>query len=258
VGQRTMILKLAKALGCFGLYITVLSNTALAEGEWSYSGSNGPANWHQLSGAYGKCSSGKQQSPINIEGTDAAIMHRLETDYSVAPIHLKNNRHSIQMSYPKGSLLKVGTKRFSLKQFQFHTPAEHTVSGNRHPLSIHFIHHAANGSSAVVAVFVKEGKENMAAQELYENLPLEADQVINKEKILINARDLMPSNKAYYRYMGSLTTPPCSEGVHWYVLKKPIEFSKEQIDFMRGLIGGNNARPLQKRNNRIILDARVQ
>ncbi|MFC3050351.1 carbonic anhydrase [Kordiimonas pumila] len=226
--------------------------------NWSYSGSNGPANWHDLSPANGLCLYGKQQSPIDIEGTDPAIMHRLETDYQVTPVHLSNNRVSIMQDYDKGSYLLVGAKRFELQQFHFHTPAEHTVMGEQYPMAIHFVHKAVDGSLAVIAVFVKEGKANIAAQELYENIPLESDQIIHKDKVLINARDLMPNDKSYYRYMGSLTTPPCTEDVNWYVLKTPVEFSGEQINLMRGLLGGNTARPTQNRNNRIILDARPQ
>lgn len=239
------------------LSIPMIAATATAD-NWSYTGSNGPTNWHNLSPANARCLSGKQQSPINIEGTDPAIMHRLQTGYNVSPLYSSKKPHSVTVTYDKGSLLTVGTKRYELQSFNFHSPSEHKINNKDFPLSIHFIHRAADGSLAVLATLVKEGKENLAARELYENLPLEAGQTVKRDKVLINARDFMPTNKSYYRYMGSLTTPPCTEGVNWYVLKNPIEFSKEQIDLMRGLVGGKNARPLQKRNNRIILDARPQ
>lgn len=234
------------------------SGTVTAQSNWSYSGSNGPANWHSLSPANAICRTGRQQSPINIEGTEPVIMHRLITNYTVAPVNLRNDRLAINMPYTDGSFLNIGAKAFQLRGFTFRVPAEHAVSGTRHPMSIQFFHEDLNGQKAIVEVLVKEGKAHLAAQELWELMPLEADQVMKHPKTLVNARDLMPTDKSYYRYMGSLTTPPCSEGVHWYVLKNPIELSKDQIALVNGILGGQAARPLQNRNNRIILDARPQ
>lgn len=231
---------------------------AAAQDNWSYSGDNGPQNWHSLSAANAICRVGQRQSPINIEGTDPVIMHRLITDYTVAPIDMKNNRHSVSMSYEEGSVLRVGAKFFTLNNLSFHTPAEHTIAGEVFPMSIQFFHRGPNGTMAMVETLVKEGRANAAAQEFLENLPLEPDQNMKQPKVLVNARDLMPTDKAYYRYMGSLTTPPCSEGVSWYVLKQPIELSKAQIDMVRSVVGGDSARPVQPRNNRMILDARPQ
>lgn len=238
--------------------LLAFGSAASAQDNWSYSGSNGPANWHSLSPANAVCQSGQQQSPINLEGTEPVIMHRLVTNYTVTPVHLRNDRITINMPYAKGSYLSVGAKVFQLKGFTFRTPAEHAVSGKRHPMSIQFMHEDLDGRRAIVEVFVKEGKANLAAQELWELMPLEPDQIVKRNKVLVNARDLMPTDKSYYRYMGSLTTPPCSEGVSWYILKRPIELSKEQIALVRGIVGGDTARPLQRRNNRIILDARPQ
>jgi carbonic anhydrase len=229
-----------------------------AQDSWSYTGTNGPKNWHKLSPSNSLCRTGQRQSPINIEGTDPVIMHRLITDYKVAPINMKNNRHSITMAYSKGSILRVGLKAFTLKSISFHTPAEHTVSGEVFPMSIQFKHQAPSGDWAIIETLVKEGKENLAAQEFLANLPLEPDQNMKQNKVMVNARDLMPTDKAYYRYMGSLSTPPCSENVSWYVLKKPIQLSKSQIELMKGVVGSDSARPLQARNNRMILDARPQ
>ncbi|MBL4838507.1 MAG: carbonic anhydrase family protein [Kordiimonadaceae bacterium] len=249
---------LARALSAALVGAMAFTASANAQSNWSYSGSNGPNKWHEISGANSLCRAGRQQSPINIEGTDPAVMHRLKTNYLVTPVHLKNNRISVNMFYKKGSILTVGTKVYELEGFDFHTPAEHAIAGKRMPMSIQFMHRARNGSRAIIEVQVKEGRTNIAGQELWELLPLEPDQVMKRIKTLVNARDLMPFDKAYYRYMGSMTTPPCREGVNWYILKTPIEFSKEQIALIRGIVGGDTARPLQNRNNRIILDARPQ
>jgi len=242
-----------------GLLSTMVAGAgALAQDAWSYSGGKGPNNWYQLSPANNLCRTGKSQSPINIEGTDPAIMHRLITDYGVSPLALKNNQIRVDMTYAPGSLLKVGRKNFTLMSMDFHTPAEHQVAGKVFPMSIQFKHRAADGNWAIIETLVKEGDENLAAQEIWDHLPLEPGQTVKLPKVLVNARDLMPTDKSYYRYMGSLSTPPCSEGVSWYILKRPIELSKSQIDLIRGIVGGDTARPLQPRNNRMILDARPQ
>ena len=118
------------------------------------------------------------------------------------------------------------------------------------------MHRAATGERGIVVALFKEGRENRALSELMPHLPIEPDQRSRVENVLINARDFMPDDKSYYRYAGSLTMPPCTEGVSWYVLKESIEASAEQIDLLRGVLGGDNARPLQSRGNRLILDAR--
>lgn len=229
------------------------TGTAALQDNWSYSGSTGPATWPSTAPACG----GPMQSPIVIEGTEAAIMHRLEPLYRVNPVATQNDGRTVRQTYERGSILRVGTKIFMLQEFHFHTPAEHQVVDTTYPMSIQFTHRALNGELAVVSVLVREGKENVAAAELLPNLPLEPGQTMSLPNILINARDFMPADYAYYRYMGSLSHPPCSEGVNWYVLKTPIEFSAEQIAAVKAIVG-ENARPIQPRNNRIILDALPQ
>jgi carbonic anhydrase len=258
LGGFYMLGKISASVTAGLLATTLFAGGVAAQDNWSYSGNNGPASWHQLSPGYAQCRTGRSQSPIAIDGTDPVIMHRLVTDYRVSPLDLKNNHHSVSMKYASGSRLIVGAKRFNLLDFSFHSPGEHTVAGEQFPMSIQFKHRAADGSMAIVATLVREGAANLAAQEIWDNMPLEAGQAMKSAKVLVNARDLMPTDKGYYRYMGSLTTPPCSEGVHWYVLKKPLELSKAQIDLLRGVVGGDSARPLQPRNNRMILDARPQ
>ncbi len=241
-----------------GLLSTLIAFSSVsAQEDWSYSGDKGPKAWSKLPGS-ALCRSGQRQSPINIEGTDPVIMHRLITGYKVAPIDMKNDGRLITMAYSKGSYLTVGNKIFTLTDLSFHTPAEHTIAGKVYPMSIQFRHKAANGQWAIIESLVKEGKHNLAAQEFLDNIPLEPGQKMKQEKVMVNARDLMPTDKAYFRYMGSLTTPPCTEGVSWYVLKKPIQLSKNQIELVKSVVGGDSARPLQARKNRMILDARPQ
>ncbi|WP_417456054.1 carbonic anhydrase [Kordiimonas sp.] len=230
---------------------TALAASASAQDNWSYSGSNGPDSWGAVSSV---CANGSMQSPIMMEGTEAVLLNRLETNYGVSPVDMKNDRRTVRFDYAPGSMLKVGDKSFELTGFHFHTPGEHYVMAQSFPMEIHFDHRAADGTLARVAVLVKEGAANIAAEELWPHLPIEPDQTSRRPEIKINARDLMPNDGAYYRYMGSETHPPCTEGVNWYVFKEPVEFSKEQIAVINGIMGGN-ARPLQPRNNRMILDA---
>lgn len=232
------------------------TSSVFAQENWSYTGANGPANWHTLSGGNALCAAGQFQSPINIDATEPAIMHRLRPDYSVSAINLAHNRLMVSMDYEQGNFLRVGKKMLTLGSLTFRAPAEHTVAGQTYPMSIQFMHRANNGSRAVVVTLVKEGRPNRALAEFIANMPLEPDQRNRNASILVNARDLMPANKSYFRYMGSLTTPPCSEGVSWYIIKQPIEASKEQINLVKSVVGASNARPLQNRGSRLILDTR--
>lgn len=234
----------------------IFASPAAQAQDWSYSGGNGPNNWHTLSNNNALCAAGRFQSPINIEGTEPAVMNRLRTDYSVSALNMAHRRTMIAFDYENGSYLRVGRKVMALNGFVFRTPAEHTVNGEQFPLSIQFMHRASTGERGIVVALFKEGRENRALSELMPHLPIEPDQRNRVENTLINARDLMPTDKSYYRYAGSLTMPPCSEGVSWYILKESIEASAEQINLLRGVLGGNNARPIQSRGNRLILDAR--
>lgn len=238
--------------------LAMMASSAAAQDNWSYQGANGPESWHTLSDANTMCAVGQMQSPINIEGTEPARMNRLRPDYTVSALNLAHLRLMVAMDYENGSYLRVGKKVMALNGFVFRTPAEHTIDGERHPMSIQFLHRASNGDRAIVVAMVKEGRENRALSELMPHMPLEPDQRNRQEGVLINARDLMPDNKDYYRYVGSLTMPPCGEGVNWYIYKQPIEASAEQINLIKGVVGAENARPLQRRGSRLILDARGQ
>jgi carbonic anhydrase len=245
---------LKKLLFITGLAASTLSVSAIgSEGAtWSYSGENGPDNWGTLSKENETCMYGRSQSPIDLEGTDPVRMHPIETDYQVSSLALVNNGHTLQQTYEAGSWLKVGSKSYELLQFHMHSQSEHTVMGKSYPLELHFVHRDPAGTLAYIAVFVEEGAEHPAAKEFWNSLPLEPGQTY-KSDTKINARDLMPFSKSYYRYMGSLTTPPCTEGVNWYVLKAPLQMSADQISSVQGIMGQNN-RNTQPRFNRMILD----
>lgn len=224
------------------------------EAHWSYSGPEGPSNWGNLSTAYELCKSGTQQSPINIDQTQQAGLSSLETDYGVTPLQVVNNGHTIQVNYAPGSAMKVGHSEYQLLQFHFHSPSENTYSGKPYDMEIHFVHKAASGRLGVLGVFVKQGKHNVALQEIWNHLPKQANTTENYKDVVVNGRDLLPKSREYYRFVGSLTTPPCTEGVQWHMMKEPIEASREQIKAFLDIIG-ENARPVQKLGHRLLIES---
>ncbi len=225
--------------------------------KWSYEGETGPDKWGELSPQYLWCSRGRMQSPVDLKDPEPAEMAGIKFDYQVTPLSVLNDGHTIQVNYAKGSSMTVGGRKFMLKTISFHTRSEHTVDGHSFPMEIHFMHESARGEMAVVAVLVEQGDENLGAREIWQHLPQKTQLEQEFANILVNGRDMLPGKQGYYRYMGSLTAPPCTEGVNWFVLKNPIQFSAEQIQAMAAILG-SNARPVQPRNNRIMLDALVR
>ncbi len=220
--------------------------------HWSYEGDGGPAHWGDLKAEYKACGAGREQSPIDIDAAGAARMTPLSFHYKVSVIEMVNNGHTVQASYGAGSYITLGGERFDLLQFHFHTPSEHRVAGRSFPMEIHFVHRNKQGRLAVVGVLIAAGEASLAARELWDRLPAAPNSKSSDTRALINARDLMPAGANYFRYSGSLTTPPCSEQVDWFVLQKPITFSIDQIARIRGIMG-INARPVQARNGRYLL-----
>ncbi len=236
----------------------VLAGAAHASGDhhhasWSYGGETGPEAWGKLKSEYSACT-GNQQSPINIVAKQAleSDMTKIKFDWSDTALQVKNNGHTIQANYDEGSSIKVNGDKFDLLQFHFHSPSEHALNGELYDMEAHFVHKADNGELAVVGVFFKEGKENKALAPIWNNMPQHVE-TKDVAGIKINGEDLLPKDtKEYFHYMGSLTTPPCSEVVNWYVLAEPIEASKEQIEAFSEVIHANN-RPVQPLNRRFVL-----
>jgi len=222
--------------------------------HWTYSGAEGPNNWGDLSTAYEVCKSGKMQSPVNLQHPQGAGMSGLTFDYNSVPLKILNNGHTIQVNYGQGSSLTSGNRKYDLLQLHFHTPSEHVVTGKSYPMEMHFVHKAADGTLGVVGVFFKQGKKNIALQEIWNHLPRTAGGEATVEGIAINGYDLLPKNRDYFRLVGSLTTPPCSENVQWHIFKDPIEASSAQIQAFSAIIGQNN-RPVQQINNRLLIDS---
>jgi carbonic anhydrase len=222
-------------------------------GSWGYKGSTGPAHWGDLKPQFSVCKTGKKQSPIDLNQTFKAGRTDFDLDYQVTELDLINNGHTIKVSYPDGNYFQIAGQEYKLLQFHYHAPSEHTVNGRFYDMEIHFVHQNASGSLAVIGVFIDEGPENLALREIWEYLPKRSGRTKKVAQEIINARDLIPEHSGYYRYMGSLTTPPCSEGVNWFVMKQPIYASKAQLDKFRSIMEGNN-RPTQPVNQRLIME----
>lgn len=216
--------------------------------HWGYTGETGPSYWGGLCEDYKLAKTGKEQSPIDLNQADHSDTPEITFEYHPASVNLVYNGHTIEEKDQDQGALTVGGRSFSLQQFHFHAPSEHTVNGESYAMEMHLVHKNEVGQVAVVGVFIKEGKENQAFAPLWSYLPKEENKRLIYEG-KVDVLSMLPMDKRYYHYLGSFTTPPCTEGVYWYVLKQPVELSKAQIDKFRSIISGNN-RPVQPRNGR--------
>ncbi len=229
--------------------------------HWAYedgSDSVGPAKWGTLPGNEA-CATGKQQTPINLAAGAAKPQDLPDLVFAYKPssLSMTNNGHTVQMTYDAGSTLsRVGsTGAWTLAQFHFHAPSEHTVDGASYPMEAHLVHVDAAGKPvAVVGVFIKAGKESAALARAFQGLPAKSGDKSAPAGGMIDARALLPADKTFFTYPGSLTTPPCTEGLTWYVFKTPIEMSPAQIGAFTTLEHlGHTNRPIQSLGGRAVL-----
>ena len=226
--------------------------TAQAEGKhWTYSGHEGPAEWGTLSPEFAMCKLGKHQSPIDIRGAKTADLPPIKFDYKPSPLKVIDNGHTIQVNYGPGSSIDVGDARYELVQFHFHKPSEEKVDGKSHAMVAHLVHRNADGKLAVVAVLLDKGGASELIDSIWKNLPKEKESEALVENVTVDATRLLPDNKGYYTFQGSLTTPPCSEDVTWLVLKTPVKIADSEIAAF-GKLYPMNARPTQALNGRAI------
>ena len=223
--------------------------------HWTYDGAHGPSHWSTLDAAYRACRTGTHQSPIDIEGEVAAELPAIEFRYAPSPLRIVDNGHTVQATYEPGSSISAGGARYELRQLHFHHPAEETVHGRSYPLEAHLVHASPDGRLAVVAVMVAEGAANETIGALWTHLPSEPEKEMSPAGIAVDAGRLLPGDRGYYTFEGSLTTPPCTEGVTWFVLKNVVEASKAQIGAFAARYP-HNARPVQGRHGRVIRTTR--
>lgn len=220
--------------------------------HWGYDGKEGPDNWGDLEN--GKlCSIGTAQSPIDITGSKLdKSLPKLDFQYTPGEIDdIVDNGHSLQFDFKTGGKLLYGGKSYTLAQFHAHVESEHTIDGIRYPLELHFVHKADDGAILVIGVMVKEGELNSYFEKLSVFKSLKKEEKMNT-KIEFDPSKMFPAKKNYYRYAGSLTTPPCSEGVTWIVFKNPIYMTKEEIADIKQHLPKHNNRPIQSLSGRII------
>ncbi|OGQ65027.1 MAG: hypothetical protein A2V21_305595 [Deltaproteobacteria bacterium GWC2_55_46] len=243
---------LASAAVAFGLSFAAFGVQAAEKHapHWGYEGEHGPEHWGHMSGDFKACSEGKTQSPIDLANATPAELSDIKFNYKASRLNTVNNGHTVQVNYEEGSSIVVDGSEYNLVQFHFHTPSEHTVDGKSFGNEMHLVHKNALGQLAVVGVLVETGKEHGAYKAIWSNLPAKANEKKSVD-VSINAADLLPKEKGYFTYSGSLTTPPCSESVKWIVLNAPIQMSEKQIADIQKIMHKNN-RPVQPKNARTL------
>lgn len=221
--------------------------------HWAYEGKEGPENWAKLKSEFATCDAGRNQSPINIDGAIDAPLKPLKGIQKVTVKEIFNNGHTVQANFKFGNMLLLDDAPYQMKQVHFHAPSENTIKGKSFPLEAHFVHADKSGNLAVIGVMFKEGKANSGLEKLWAQMPKEAGAPIPL-KAKVSASEMIPDNRDYYRFSGSLTTPPCSEGVRWILLKTPMTASKEQIAAFEAVMHHHNNRPVQPLNGRVVVE----
>jgi carbonic anhydrase len=234
---------------------TAVGQDPQAKHVWDYTGSLGPSHWGDLKPEFAACKGGHRQSPIDIRNPQKADLPTIEFDYKRSPLHIIDNGHTVMINYAPGSFIRVGGKQYELKQFHFHRPSEEKINGRGFAMVVHLVHADSDGNLAVVAVLLNKGSDNPLVRELWNDLPTEKEKEEALEQVQIDLTQLLPANRGYFTFSGSLTTPPCSENVTWFVLKQPVTISDEEISKFSNLYN-NDARPTQPLDGRLVLESK--
>lgn len=255
-----------------GFTLSLTAHAAIKDGaikvNWGYKGNIGPERWAKLNPDFALCATGTRQSPVNLTGDMTPSKASLSFQYHVAPMWVMDNGatklqlgqdltfindgHGIQLNFHADAheyLLYEGEK-YELVQLHFHSPSENELEGRRFPLEVHFVHQGSNGKVAVVGVFVRAGEANPTIQKVIDHLPKEEGKEIAIRGERIDPAELLPKDKIFYAFDGSLTTPPCTEGLYWLQMKDSLTATPAQIQQLRWAAGGDNARPIQSLNGR--------
>jgi len=232
------------------------AEAGLKTAHWSYNGETGPAKWASLDPSFAACANGKEQSPIDIELSKVTLDKTLEDvqiHYKPSAFTVMNNGHTIQANDASGSnSIVVEGIEYKLMQMHFHKPSENQINGQSFEMEGHLVHKSKEGKLAVLGFLITSGQENKELAEIWSKLPKEETKEDIKLEKPVDLVNLLPKEKKSFRYNGSLTTPPCSEGVKWVVLEKPVEMSRQQIEAY-GAIFPDNHRPVQPLHNRQVM-----
>ena len=239
---------------CLAPATTLLANEPPA---WNYEGDTGPAHWAELSPDYATCGTGKNQSPIDIEMKRNVVDAKLpgiKMNYTMlTPQQIINTGHSIEVDMRSGGEIELDGKTFTLKQFHFHSPSETLINGESFPMEIHFVHTSDDGELAVVSMLLMPGAPHPTVDKLWRSLPPEAGLAAELPSWVLKDLEIEKTEKDYFRYNGSLTTPPCTEGVLWIVLRTPVTVSKPQVEALQAVLGHANNRPVQPLHARKVM-----
>jgi carbonic anhydrase len=233
---------------------SVIGEEHKAEHVWDYSESLGPTHWGDLKPEFAACRDGHRQSPIDIRSTKKAELPAIEFHFKPSPLRIIDNGHTVMINYAQGSFIRVGGKQYELKQFHFHRPSEEKIEGHTFEMEAHLVLADADGNLAVIAILLDKGGDNSLIRELWSDFPKDKEKETMLENVRIDLSNLLPENRDYYTFAGSLTTPPCSEDVTWFVLKQPVTISKGEIEQFAKLYR-NDARPTQPLNSRVVLES---
>ncbi|MDN2695711.1 carbonic anhydrase family protein [Janthinobacterium sp. SUN073] len=221
--------------------------------HWSYEGDSGPANWSKINVDWAKCGNGSRQSPIDIRDGMKVELEQISFDYHPSSFNVVDNGHTVQVGVSGGNYITVQNRMFELQQFHFHRPSEERINGKAFEMVVHLVHRDAEGRLAVLALLLERGAPQATIQTVWNNLPLEKFETM-QPTILLDPAEMLPARRDYYTYMGSLTSPPCSEGVLWLVMKQPVQASPAQMALFSRLYP-LNARPVQPASGRIIKES---
>jgi carbonic anhydrase len=256
----------AMSRGSYRSWLTWLVAAALSAGaasygdeptpHWGYSGATGPEHWASEDPSFATCGSGKHQSPIDIEHAVVAPLPPIQFAYQPIPMTITDTGHSFQVNAPAGSGgITVGGARYELVQFHFHRPSEEEIHGHRQAMVAHLVHRNANGELAVVAVLIRKGASNAFLGSVFQHFPPQGTAEASVPGAMLNLGEFLPQQRGYYTFDGSLTTPPCTEHVRWFVLKSPVQASAEQLQQFAARYP-HDARPVQSLNDRTVEETR--
>jgi len=241
----------------FSILVLTLSSVAQEHHPahaWDYGDELGPSHWGDLKPEFATCKTGHQQSPIDIRSPQKADLPSIHFEYKPSPLRIIDNGHTIMINYSPGSFITVGDKKYALKQFHFHRPSEEKINGKGFDMTMHLVHADDDGKLAVVAVLLQQGEDSPLVRELWKDLPKEKEKEESFDNVQIDLSQILPPDRGYYTFPGSLTTPPCTENVTWFVLKHPATLSAEEIRRFSQLYR-DDARPTQPLYGRVVLES---
>jgi carbonic anhydrase len=221
--------------------------------HWAYEGEYGPANWSKINADWGKCSAGKRQSPIDIRDGIKVDLEQIAFDYHPSSFSEVDNGRTIEVTVGGGNFINVANQTYELQQFHFHRPSEERINGKGAEMVMHLVHKSVEGKLAIIAVLIERGTQHSLIQTVWNNLPLEKHEAVSPS-IVLDPNEALPERRDYYTYMGSLSTPPCTEGVLWLVMKQPMPASPAQMALFSRLYPFN-ARPVQQTHGRVVKES---